>query len=144
MSKKSLLKYFLISVAILLFGICDCINMYKIPSIYETLCSTLAIEPMQASWLMTSYSTAALILAIPTGWLSRKMGYMKLLAVGIVLSILGSLIGALSFTISAYNVELLIFSRILEGTCYIFSSVCIPIILKRIVHERHIGRFIGI
>ena len=144
MSKKSLLKYLTVAAAILLFGVCDSINMYKIPSIYGMLCSTLAIEPMQASWLMTSYSTVALILAIPAGWLSRKLGYIKLLVIGIAMSILGSVIGALSFIVGTHNVELLLFSRILEGTCYIFSSVCIPVIIQRIVKDKHIGKIMGI
>ena len=48
-TKSNALKCLIIAVAILLFGVCDCINMYKIPSIYETIYTRLEIEPILAS-----------------------------------------------------------------------------------------------
>lgn len=142
--KTNTIKWSLTALSILLFGIFDCINMYKIPSIYQTIYTQLEVEPILASWLMTSYSFTATILAIPTGWLCKKLGYKKLLAIGISLSIIGSLIGSIAFNLSQFNIQALLIGRILEGTCYIFSSVCIPIIIQRILPKEHIGTIMGI
>ena len=69
---------------------------------------------------------------------------MNILILGICLSLLGALTEILAFNVSEYNLNIIIVGRMFEGTCYIFSSVCVPVLIQRIVKEKHVGVIMGI
>ena len=90
-------KFVLIAVAILFFGICDTINLYKMPSILETLSGSFNLDRGDLSNIMTVYSLCAAIMAIPTGYLSDKLGAKRIIIIGIICSMVGAFLGAMSF-----------------------------------------------
>lgn len=137
-------KHFALIGAVLLFGIFDTINMYKIPSVYETLASTFQLGSHDVATIMAVYSITASLMAIPAGFLADRFGSKKIITIGVFVSAFGAILGVVTFHFFNGNPSLLCVSRILEGLCYIFSSVCMPIFLRRITGVNGAGFAIGI
>lgn len=83
-------------------------------------------------------------MAIPAGFLGDKFGPKKILIAGIIITFAGSLLGAFDFAFLNGNLYILLASRILEGLCYIFASICVPVFINMITDKKHVGLAISI
>lgn len=118
--------------------------MYKIPSIFQTISETFNLAADEVSSLIAIYSLSSFVLAIPGGFLADKFGTKKIIAFGILCSLTGAVLGAISFSLLCGNYYALLISRILEGTCYILASVSVPVFINQIIDKKHVGFAIGI
>ncbi len=70
----------------------------------------LGVSPQQGTWVITSFAVANAISVPLTGWLTQRIGQVRLFTASILLFVLASLLCGL-----APNIEFLIGARILQG-----------------------------
>src|SRR5499427_1393818 len=70
----------------------------------------LGVSPDQGTWVITSFAVANGISVPLTGWLTRRLGQVKLFTAAIVLFVIASMMCAL-----APNLSLLILARVFQG-----------------------------
>lgn len=93
----------------------------------------------EISWLSTSYSVAALVSMLLSGWLCGRFGRKRVYQYGLVIFILSSVLCGLSSSLT-----FLIFARILQG---IGAGILVPVenvILRRTFPPEEHGTVIGI
>lgn len=131
--------YLTVSIILLAVGTAVTIVQYKVPSILGPIMSSFSMSPGTASWLMSVFTAVGIVLSIPTGVLSRKIGPKRVLLAGCGVIVVGSVVGA--FASSAY---LLIASRAIEGIAFVFVSVAGPLAIDRYVDPARRGTANGI
>jgi DHA2 family multidrug resistance protein len=75
-----------------------------------TIAGTLGVSTSQGTWIISAYSVAAAIAVPLTGWLSRRIGEVKLFVISVLAFTLMSTLAAFSV-----NLEMLVFFRVLQG-----------------------------
>jgi DHA2 family multidrug resistance protein len=75
-----------------------------------TIAGNLGVSAHQGTWVVTSFSVAAAIMLPLTGWLSRRIGQVRLLLWSTALFVLASVLCGL-----ATSLEMLVLARILQG-----------------------------
>jgi DHA2 family multidrug resistance protein len=75
-----------------------------------TIAGNLGVSPHQGTWIVTSFGVASAISLPLTGWLSRRIGQVRLLFWSTSLFVLASVLCGLSTSL-----EMLVLSRILQG-----------------------------
>lgn len=75
-----------------------------------TVAGNLGVSPQQGTWVVTSFGVAAAIALPLTGWLSRRIGQVRLLFWSTSLFVVASVLCGLSTSL-----EMLVASRILQG-----------------------------
>ncbi|MES9995342.1 MFS transporter [Desulfovibrio aminophilus] len=91
-------------------GIAAPINQFKVPPIMQQLCISLDVSLTTAGWLMSVFSLVAIILALPAGFIIRKIGIRTAGVLAMLSFVVGSLLGVFSTSPS-----MLLFSRVIEG-----------------------------
>jgi len=76
------------------------------------IAGSLAVSPSQGTWVITSYAVAEAIIVPLTGWLTSRIGTVRLFLLAILGFAASSLVCAWS-----QSLEMLIFARILQGLC---------------------------
>ncbi len=75
-----------------------------------TIAGNLGVSPHQGTWIVTSFGVASAISLPLTGWLSRRIGQVRLLFWSTSLFVLASVLCGM-----ATSLEMLVLSRILQG-----------------------------
>jgi predicted MFS family arabinose efflux permease len=96
-----------------LSGITISLSQMKIPPVMGAITESLNISFSQASWLMSIFTLAGIVLAIPGAGIMHKVGPKKLLTYLMSAVLIGNLIGAF-----ANSFILLLISRAIEGIAF--------------------------
>ena len=117
-------RAWLILAVLLLFSIAAPLNQSKVPPILPILMDAWGLPVSQAGLLMSLYAITGLVLALPAGFIFQRVGYRwtGVLAGGSIA--LGAALGALS-----QSVNLLLFSRAIEGIGTGFVAVMAPAVI---------------
>src|SRR5688572_6580087 len=75
-----------------------------------TMAGGLGVSPQQGTWVVTSFGVASAICLPLTGWLSRRIGQVRLLFWSTSLFVVASVLCGMSTSL-----EMLVLSRILQG-----------------------------
>ena len=116
------------------------VTQLKIVPLLGLLGANLSIDMGQISWLMSVFTVAGIILAIPAGALVGRFGPKKVFAAVMVVTVLGNVVGA--FGLENYGVLLL--SRILEGCGFAMCSVAGIVFVNMWYPNKNTGLFVGI
>ena len=122
--KSSSARGWLVTLVGMLAAVAIAINMFKVPPTMGLLMADLGIGPALGGWLMTVPTVTGLVLALPSGGLTDKFGPKKVGLFAILSAAVGSLIGSF-----APNIELLLFSRFVEGLSFALIGVAVPAII---------------
>ena len=128
-------------ILLYLGGVVVCLSQLKIVPVMDELAIALNVPMSQLSWLMSVFSFAGLVLAIPGGaFLSRFGG--RVLAVSIMFFLLlGNLMGA--FFVES-NFYMLLASRIVEGMSFSITIMVGIVLITYWFGEEKSGLPIGI
>jgi predicted MFS family arabinose efflux permease len=100
-------------LVVYLAGISISLGQFQIVPIMGEVAGAVGAGPVQLGWLMSIFSLAGVVLAIPGGKILAKIGSKNLLLVLMAALFLGNVIGALSG-----NYYLLLASRVIEGISF--------------------------
>lgn len=140
MTKKSEHSFITYAVVALFFGVATCVVMFKVPAILTEVMDIIECDASEASMFMTIFSLVSCILAIPTAFLLKKLGPLQISIIGSIFAVVGTTLGAFSILGEGYvDYYLLVTSRALEGISYVFTSMCVPIVLKNAVPKNRRG-----
>lgn len=117
-------RAWLILAVLLLFSIAAPLNQSKVPPIMPILMESWGLPVGRAGLLMSLYAITGLLLGLPAGFIFQRAGYRwtGVLAGGSIA--LGAALGALS-----PNINLLLFSRAVEGIGTGFVAVMAPAVI---------------
>jgi len=76
------------------------------------IAGSLAVSPSQGTWVITSYAVAEAIIVPLTGWLTRRVGTVRLFVFAILGFIAASLLCAFSSSLA-----MLVTARVIQGLC---------------------------
>jgi DHA2 family multidrug resistance protein len=107
LSKEALL---LLTVAAALSSFMEILDITIANVSIPTIAGTLGVSTSQGTWIISAYSVAAAIAVPLTGWLSRRVGEVKLFVISVFLFTMMSALAAFSV-----NLEMLVFFRLLQG-----------------------------
>ena len=116
------------------------LSQFKIVPILGPITEGLGIAFEQVSWLMSVFTVAAIVLAIPAGGLIAKFGPKKVWVVVMLLMVCGNVIGA--FGIESFAI--LLFSRVVEGCAFAFVAIAGIVFINMWFPDRNTGLFTGI
>lgn len=116
------------------------VTQLKIVPLLGILGQNLMLDMGQVSWLMSVFTVAGIVLAIPAGGLVGKFGPKKVFAAVMVITIIGNIIGV--FGLDNYGV--LLFSRIFEGCGFAMASIAGIVFCQMWFPNKNTGLFIGI
>ncbi|EZH64342.1 MFS transporter (plasmid) [Bacillaceae bacterium JMAK1] len=89
-------------------------NSMLIP-ILPTFERELGITPLQSSMIITSFSVSSVFLIPIAGYLSDRLGRKKVIVPSLLITIIGSLIAAISATTLSNSYLLIIIGRVIQG-----------------------------
>jgi MFS family permease len=114
----------LILLVLLAASVAAPLNQFKVPPLLPLLMETFELPVSRAGSLMSVFTLAGLILALPSGFILQRLGYRLtgLMAIGAV--ILGAALGALSQAVGP-----LLFSRVVEGLGVSLMGVTAPVVI---------------
>lgn len=116
------------------------ISQLKIVPILGLIGESLTIDLGQIGWLMSVFTIAGIILAIPAGGLVGKFGPKKVFLAVMIITVLGNIVGV--FGLDNYTV--LLSSRILEGCGFAMASVAGIVLINMWFPDKNTGLFVGI
>lgn len=116
------------------------ISQLKIVPILGLIGESLAIDLGQIGWLMSVFTIAGIILAIPAGGLVGKFGPKKVFLAVMIATIFGNIVGVFGLD----NYAVLLFSRILEGCGFAMASVAGIVLINMWFPDKNTGLFVGI
>ena len=130
-----------IAVGIILFLVATAVTMaqYKIPTIMTDIIAMFNTDAGTASWLMSIFTFVGIIVAVPTGFLAKRLGPKKVVLIAMVLSVCAGLVGAF-----ASSLGLLLVTRAIEGVALVFVITCAPLIIQACVNPARHGTSMGI
>ena len=112
-------------------GIVASAHIGVVPTAIPALRSELGIDLVTAGWVASLFSATTVATGVLVGVLADRIGYRRLLVVGLIALVLGAVAGALAST--AYE---LLLSRLVEGIGFIAILVSSPsIIAERALPE---------
>ena len=85
-----------IGIGIVLFLVATSVTMcqYKIPTIMVDIMGRFQISAGVASWLMSIFTFVGIIVAIPTGFLAKRIGPKKMIVLAVAINVVGQIGGA--------------------------------------------------
>ena len=89
------------------------LSQLKVIMIFPDIIGAMSIQPDQVSWLMSVFTVAGVVLAIPGAAILGKLGPKKLLLCLVAAVITGNLLGA-----AAASYSVLLISRMIEGIAF--------------------------
>lgn len=122
-----------------LAGIAIAVNQFKVPPVMQILISDLHIDMATGGWLMSVFSVASVILAIPAAFLLTRLGIKVTGLMALGCTIVGAVIGAL-----ATNVTTLLVGRVIEGISVGLISVVAPTVISMWFEPQERGLPMGI
>ncbi len=116
------------------------LSQFKIVPILGPITENLGIAYEQISWLMSVFTVASIVLAIPAGGLIAKYGPKKVWTIVMVIMVCGNVIGA----VGVDNYAVLLVSRILEGCAFAFVAIAGIVFVNMWFPNKNTGLFVGI
>lgn len=130
-----------VGVGIVLFFVATTVTMtqYKIPTIMTDIMATFEVDAATASWFMSIFTFMGMIVAVPTGFLIRRVGPKKVILAAIVLNVIAAFVGAF-----ATNAPLLLATRAFEGVALVFVVASAPLVIQSCVDPAKVGTATGV
>ena len=130
-----------IAIGFVLFLVATSVTMaqYKIPTIMTDIMAMFSIDAGTASWLMSIFTFVGIIVAIPTGFLIKRLGPKAVILTAVVLTVIAGVIGA--FVTSVWP---LLATRALEGVALVFVVASAPLVIQACVDPGKNGTAMGI
>lgn len=117
-------KAWLVLWATYLASVVITINQFKVSAVMNLLMKELNITMVQGGWLVSFFSVAGILLALPAAYGNSKLGPKKMGMIALGCTALGSAIGTVST-----NFKVLLVSRIIEGVGVGLIAVVAPAII---------------
>jgi MFS family permease len=124
---------------VLFFSVAAPLNQFKVPPILPVLMDTFRLSAVQGGMLMSIFAVTALVLAIPAGFVFRRLGYKKAGLIAISSLILGSLVG-----LAGTSFWTMLAGRFIEGIGKCFMGVVAPAIIALWFGAEMRGKAMGI
>jgi predicted MFS family arabinose efflux permease len=124
---------------VLLAGMAGPVNVYKVPPIMPLIMKGFNVSGARAGLLMSIFSVAGLLVALPAGIAFRRMGARFAGLLSLALLVLGSALGSL-----CTNPTMLLATRFVEGLGVSFMGVVGPAIVSNRFAGRHRAAAMGI
>ena len=115
------------------------LNQFKVPPIMPILMEVFSLPPGKAGLLMSVFAITGLALALPAGFIFRRLDYRVTGAIALLSITVGAGIGALS-----RNVETMLFSRFIEGAGLSLIYIVAPAVIAVTFEPAKRGRAMGI
>lgn len=104
-------KYgWIVLLVVFLAGITAPLNMAKVTTLAPVMMEVFEIGPGMIGWVIAMFYILGFVMAFPAAGMTNKLGIKKTVSFALIVSILGSVIGAI-----ATNLPIFMFSRVLEG-----------------------------
>lgn len=129
----------LMFTVLFLSAICISLSQLKVVPILGALSMTMGISIAETSWLMSVFTIAGIVLAIPGGALVGKLGPKKLVVCLMVCLFVGNVIGGVS---TSYGP--LLVSRMIEGVAFAMVATAGIVLINMWYPGKNSGLFIGI
>jgi len=133
--KKKWLMFWILYVAALIVPL----SQLKIPPVMGMVAEAFGISVAQASWLMSVFTLAGIILAIPGAAILSKIGSKKLLIVLMAALLVGNVLGAVTTSYTA-----LLVSRAIEGIAYAMIITVGLVMINAWFSQEEVGVPVGI
>lgn len=111
----------------------------KVPAALPAIKSEFSLSLTAAGSIVATYSLLSALSAMLCGFVIARLGYARFAVVGIVLSGLGSLLGATSTGLWS-----LLFSRVLEGFGWVLAVLALPTIMSALCRDRDRSLVMGV
>ncbi len=112
-------------------GILSAFQVGKVPPVLSDIKAELAISLFYAGWLLSVFNFTGLLLGTFTGAIADTIGHRRLMLIGLVFQITGSIAGAL--TDSFYG---LLATRFLEGAGFLSVIISTPTLIFQVVKQK--------
>lgn len=132
-------KAWAVMLAAYLGGLVIAMNQFKVPPVMQVLIDALHVDMATGGWLMSVFSVAGVVFALPAALLLARLGpkVSGLIALGCTL--LGSIMGAL-----AQEVSTMLASRLVEGIGLALIAVVAPAVISMWFEPQERGLPMGI
>ena len=101
------------------------LNLFKLPPLMTTIQTAFSVDIVKAGKLMSAFPIMGFILAIPAGFILKRIGIKMTALIAVGASIIGPVIGALAKTFA-----ILYFGRFLEGVGMGLIMVTAPLAIS--------------
>ena len=128
-----------ILIIILLASLAAPLNQFKVPPVMPLLMEAFVVSAAKAGLLMSLFAITGLFLAIPAGFIFQKLGYRLTGMIAILSLVIGAASGALS-----RGFDLMLASRLVEGTGMSLMSVVAPAVIALWFSQESRGKAMGI
>lgn len=125
--------------AVYLASVVVVINQFKVPPVMQVLMAQLHMDMTTASWMMSIFALAGLILAIPAAFILGKYGPKRSGLFGLGCTICGCVIGGL-----ASGPAMLLLGRVVEGIGVGIFAVVAPAVIAMTFSPQQVGLSMGI
>jgi MFS family permease len=132
-------KAWLVMLTAFLAGVAVAVNQFKVPPVLPILMATLQLDMVTGGWMMSVYSLASVVLALPAAFLVARLGPKRTGMIGLGCTIAGSAAGALAGSATA-----LLVARIVEGISAGLIAVAVPSVISLWFEPRKRGLPMGI
>jgi len=122
-----------------LAGVAVALNQFKVPPVMQVLMDSLQVDMATGGWLMSVFSVAGVIFALPAAFLLGRLGPKASGLIALGCTIIGSIIGALS-----QQVEVLLVGRVIEGIGLALIAVVAPAVISMWFEPQERGLPMGI
>jgi MFS family permease len=126
-------------LVVLFFSVAAPLNQFKVPPILPVLMDTFRLSAVQGGMLMSIFAVTALILAIPAGFVFRRLGYKKAGLIAVVSLVAGSLVG-----LAGTSFWTMLAGRFIEGIGKCFMGVVAPAVIAIWFGPEMRGKAMGI
>ena len=139
MNAKRYQHFALVGIIVVAVAITMATVQFKVPTILTSIMALFDLTASGGSWLMSSFTVAAIIFGFVFGTLAQRFSPKRILIIATGILVVGSVIGA--FTGVGW---VLILSRALEGIAITAAVTCGPIIIQRCVRPEKVSSAYGI
>lgn len=122
-----------------LAGVAVALNQFKVPPVMQVLMDSLQVDMATGGWLMSVFSVAGVIFALPAAFLLGRLGPKASGLIALGCAIIGSIIGAL-----AQQVGVLLAGRLIEGIGLALIAVVAPAVISMWFEPQERGLPMGI
>ncbi len=128
-----------VGIVLLVAGVAVAMIQYKVPTIMAPLMAQFSLDAQTASWLMSVFTLASIVMAIPSGMLAKRFGAKTMMVVACGIAVAGSVVG-----LFASMAPLLVVSRAIEGAALTILTTCGPLVVRQCVRPDKIGVAMGV
>lgn len=79
-----------VGIVLLVAGVAVAMIQYKVPTIMAPLMAQFSLDAQTASWLMSVFTLASIVMAIPSGMLAKRFGAKTMMVVACGIAVAGS------------------------------------------------------